>query len=398
MAVILFPKKEDMGRFYNSEFRSTSLFPQVNAQSLQALGLNLRLTERERQVLSEIEKTIVLMDVPVKHLLNRIRFPEVRQALFYQNRYTNWRDRSHFARLALDLLDKKLDQDVLSIMALVEIVYLGWLLLDEYMDEDPDCEKREPYYKKLSNPKSITGLALSLHELAAEVIAEVSRSRALHAENMINLHKAFGQMLDETLMGFYVDLETEIEGHVKEKVLELLNEPDCDTYRRKISLMWGSQFEAIARMVLSLYPDIEEEERVKLARLGREWGILLKMRDDIVDLFGDEEGLGRKPGSDVRLKEKSGNYWVVCFKLTLPICSLKTKLEYANSPIDINADKEQVHSEILKILKDYSFDHCRDQLLGQQSRIENLLLDFPDSPAKFSLTNLLRLASKMPTR
>jgi len=402
MGVILFPNKKEMKRLCNSIFRGGVLCPEYCCKEIEPEG---ELSDVEYEVLSEIQRTVVLVKKKVEDLINEIPFSEIAQKYRYENSFTNWRDRSHFIRLCLEMLDKEIDGNVLYIMGLMEIFYLSWLIADEAIDEAKKCEGKETIYNK----EGISSICISnvIHTIVSKVLQKIIKNKKPDVDTLQKMQEIIAEIWDKTWYGFYEDEK-------KTEILEGINQKGENRdwyfleremeYFRRIELIWGSHFEGGIRLALSLFPEIGEEKLKLFGKIGRLWGKMLKLRDDIIDIVGDKVGLGREVFEDI-IASNDGSIKV---KKTLPLIRLikekggqeiikklandkKGLSEIKKKLADAATEQEELKNISLTLEKAIEYSQKRLQLIA--SEINGLLMRFPDTDAKISLMKLAGLVS-----
>lgn len=384
--IILFPKENGLKRLCNSIFRGSSLCPEHICGGITPKG---KLDDTEHEVLSEIQKTVLLVNKRVEDLIREIPFHEISTAYEYENSFTNWRDRSHFVRLCLEMLDKEIDDNVISIMGSMEVFYLSWLIADEAIDETERCEGKNTYYGIHGKIPAISASNV-VQIVISGVIKRVSKNKKLEVDVLQKMLETFSRMLSETWYGFYKDIK------ITEKLEEIIkcikeNKNWCAIEERqyfdRIELVWGSHFEGAIRLALALFPEIDEGKVQLLGRIGGLWGKMLKLRDDIMDIVGDKHGLGREPLEDIIITPNTS----IVVKKTLPIirwlCHYKKKGDKLSQIT--NCGKVKIIADI----KNKAINGCIRELELIASEIINLFSRLPDNSAKTSLLKLIELAA-----
>ena len=93
---------------------------------------------------------------------------------------------------------------------------------------------------------------------------------------------------------------TGVGGMVGGQYMDVMEESlDADRLRRLHGLKTGRLFAASVRIPLIL-ANVGEPETIKYRRFADELGVLFQIVDDILDVTGDEEALGKPQGSDER--------------------------------------------------------------------------------------------------
>lgn len=89
-----------------------------------------------------------------------------------------------------------------------------------------------------------------------------------------------------------------VEGETLQATAAKSGEMDSETYKRIISLKTASLFEAAARMG-AMYGEADEEVINALADYAYNLGLCFQIVDDILDIVGDPEALGKPIGTDL---------------------------------------------------------------------------------------------------
>jgi len=279
-------------------------------------------------------------------------------------------------------------------MALMEILYLSWLLADEEIDGSEECEGKKSWYTQDQHFK-FSGIVASevILTLAESVLHQVAKNKKIGLDTLQKMRGIFVRIWDETRYGFYKDINAVVDINDIDKINCIAEEIN---YLNRIELIWGSHFEGGIKLALSLF-DVDEEKIELFGKIGRIWGKMLKIRVDIIDIVGDEKGLGRKPCEDIIVSDTS-----IKVKMTLPIiryiCEVKrnglTVQNIKGSIGEIKQDKK-----IFFIKDNEAYDNAIEevektlQLTG--SEIINLLNRLPDTGVKASLFNLISLVCRV---
>jgi len=126
----------------------------------------------------------------------------------------------------------------------------------------------------------------------------------------------------------------------------------------------------------------EEEEVQKMRKFGEIIGIAFQMKDDLFDYT--EAKIGKPTGIDI--KEQ---------KMTLPLihtlnnCSSKDKKWLINSVKNHNKDKKRVKEVITFVKNNGGIEYTISKMNEYQQVALNLLNDYPDSPYKKSLIDMV---------
>ena len=126
----------------------------------------------------------------------------------------------------------------------------------------------------------------------------------------------------------------------------------------------------------------EADEIEKMRKFGEIIGVAFQMKDDLFDYT--EAKIGKPTGIDI--KEQ---------KMTLPLihtlntCSKKDKKWLINSVKNHNKDKKRVKEVISFVKENGGIEYTTAKMIAYQQNALSLLDDYPDSPYKKSLTDMV---------
>lgn len=130
------------------------------------------------------------------------------------------------------------------------------------------------------------------------------------------------------------------------------------------------------------------DETVRLMHdFGEKIGIAFQIKDDLFD-FGIDD-VGKPKGIDI--KEK---------KVTLPLIyalnnvSKTEKKQMINLVKNHNDEAEKINAIIAFVKQSGGLDYAEQQMIKYQEQAFNILSQFPDSPSKTSLENLVRFTTE----
>lgn len=247
------------------------------------------------------------------------------------------------------------DDHVRSMAAAVEMTHLATLYHDDVID-DVDLRRGVPTAnEKWNNTVAILSgdyLLARASKLAAAVGGEIPKILA----------EAIGRV---------------VQGQMRELEVSFDASRTIDHYFTTIKEKTGVMLEASAR-VGALLGGCTDGLVDDLVSFGSSFGVAFQIADDLLDVSGDQEALGKPPGTDLRL----GVY-------TLPVIlaveedeRLRAKLGGADPDVD----------EIRSVLDaSGSFDRAREIAAGYVREALAVLAEVPDGAARRSLERITRL-------
>lgn len=168
------------------------------------------------------------------------------------------------------------------------------------------------------------------------------------------------------------------EGEVLQYEMAALESYSLDGYRRVIE---GKTAELIAASLegVAVLAGAPVEQRQALRSFGMRYGRAFQMQDDFLDLLGDEDGLGKPTGGDLR----EG-------KVTYPVLLLlKREVAEAVEIVRRRASEPDDALKMAKLARLHGVDTLtRDRITAESLAAIEALAILPDSPARRALASL----------
>ncbi len=215
--------------------------------------------------------------------------------------------------------------------AAIEMIHTYSLIHDDLpsMDNDDLRRGRETCHKKYGEATAILA-GDALQALAFQSIAE---DPSINEQTKIELITGLGKAAASMVVGQQFDLESEGKpvSHV-----------DLETiHRNKTGAL--IEFSAVAGAIISR---ASEKDRSAISEYGKNIGLLFQIVDDLLDVTGTTESLGKTAGKDA-LSEKATYPSVVGVEKTRELAT-----EVRNGAI-IALDNASVTSELMKMFPSY---------------------------------------------
>lgn len=300
---------------------------------------------------------------------------EFREAVLYQVKTGGKRVRPALTILSA-LAAGGRPEDALPIAAAIELVHNYSLILDDIIDRGEVRRGLPTTWKKYGLCTAILA-AVHYREAIAEAICE-----SKHSER---LHELIARTIKTIVEGERLDVLFEQAGREGEPyVLEHRREwITLDDYFRMVYAKTGALIEAACRAG-AIVADAESGVEEALGEYGECVGIAFQIADDIIDIFGKEEEMGKKVGKDV-IEHKLGN---VVLLLALE------ELESADRDrlLSILRSEEVGDREVAEAVELVKKTSARERAyeLGEEylKRALSRLAELPDSDAKRDLAEL----------
>ena len=249
--------------------------------------------------------------------------------------------------------------------ALIEMIHVATLIHDDVVD-DANLRRGWPSVNRVWKNK------LSI------LVGDFMFSKAL--TNMIHL-KDFDALdiLSSTAERLSQGEIQQIEKAIKKNMTE-------EIYYQMVSDKTASLFSAACKLgVMTVTED--NDKREALAKFGEKFGLVFQIKDDLLDITGNVEGLGKPAGFDLKKNI-----------LTLPLIHLFEKLDSSDSKRVKRQLRNHVKKSELKEIRMLIENHGGIQFAEKQidrlsTEAQDELNIFPDSVYKDSLLAALKFNS-----
>jgi octaprenyl-diphosphate synthase len=264
--------------------------------------------------------------------------------------------RPSLAFLATHLL--RADPEVGQRVALtVELLHSASLLHDDLIDGAEVRRGREAAFRRYGNVVSV----MSGDYILARVLRLLAQADSAEFTLLVS-HTA----------------ARVCEGEVLQYEMAALESYSLDGYR---SVIEGKTAELIAASLegVAVLAGAKQEQREALRTFGMRYGRAFQMRDDYLDLMGDEDGLGKPTGGDLR----EG-------KVTYPVLLLLERgVDEALEVVRRRASEPGDTERIAALIRSSGVDALTRERIAEESRraIEALSV-LPDGPYRLALTTL----------
>ncbi|CAB3290161.1 Short chain isoprenyl diphosphate synthase [Methanocaldococcus lauensis] len=254
------------------------------------------------------------------------------------------------------MLKKDDIEKVLPAAAAVELIHNYTLIHDDIMDND-DKRRGKPTVHKVYG-ESIAILAGDLlYAKAFEAVSKINNEKKAY-----KVLKILSKACVDVCEGQAMDMEFENYFPSMEEYLEMI--------RKKTGALLEAAVEIGAVM-----GDCNEEERKALKEYAKRIGLTFQIQDDILDLIGDKNKLGKPVGSDIREGKKT-----IIVIHALKILDEDNKKKLLNVLGNKNISDEEI-KEIIEILKP-SIDYAKNLMKEKTEEAKNYLKIFDKNRRK----------------
>jgi len=160
----------------------------------------------------------------------------------------------------------------------VELVHLASLIHDDILDE-ADTRRGRPTINYLHGYKLATAAGDYLFGLAFQVLSEHHDSRVIAPLSQASMELSLGEIMERDFSRRY--------------------DQSQDDYFTRINYKTASLFKS-ACLIGGIIGKVDEGQGQLLAEYGFSLGMAFQIYDDILDINGDEDVLGKPVGNDIR--------------------------------------------------------------------------------------------------
>ncbi len=247
--------------------------------------------------------------------------------------------------------------------ASIEIIHNFTLIHDDIIDQDPIRRGLDAVHVAFDDATAINAGDAML-AVGFEILAE---SKDIPEEYLGQLITSIGEMVRKVAAGQQEDIEFEARNEVSE-----------DEYIRMIAGKTSAMFETCARTG-AILANADSGSISNMAEWGLNLGLCFQLMDDLIDITGDTETLGKPAGSDI-----------LQGKMTLiAIHALKSDAELSNFKKLFGEGKGsdvELAKAVNELEESGSIDYARDRALHHHSIAHSCLNKLGNSNA----VNILR--------
>ncbi len=178
------------------------------------------------------------------------------------------------------------DEDALNAALAIEVFHNFTLVHDDIMDDAPLRRGKDSVYKKWgSNVAILSGDVMLMHAMQL-----LNKKDHPHLHNVLTL---FNTTAIEVCEGQQMDMDFETSSTV------------CiDDYLKMIELKTAVLLAASLK-IGAVLAEASEENAKHIYEFGRNLGIAFQLMDDVLDLYGDPDKVGKRVGGDVISNKKT---------------------------------------------------------------------------------------------
>ena len=249
--------------------------------------------------------------------------------------------------------------------ASIEIIHNFTLIHDDIIDQDPIRRGLDAVHVEYDDATAINAGDAML-AVGFEILAE---SEDVPDELLGHLIRSIGEMVRKVAEGQQEDIEFE----ARDKVTE-------DEYIAMIAGKTSAMFETCARTG-AILAEASDEEVSNMAQWGLNLGLCFQLMDDLIDITGDTETLGKPAGSDIVQGKRT--------LIAIHALQSDSELTSFNAVFGSGQCNEEDLSRAVSELEDSgSIDYAKRRAMHHHSLAHECLNKVEESPALLVLREL----------
>jgi geranylgeranyl diphosphate synthase type I len=322
----------------------------------------------ESPLLDRISELSKKVEPYLEKYLAHATYPELKEAMLYQVRTGGKRIRPVLVMLSAEAAGGKAE-DALPAAAAYEIAHNTTLLFDDIIDKG-EVRRGSPTMRIQYGEVTSLFTCFRYREAMERALKD--------SRNSARLSQLMSKVIDNVLEGGMLDLLLEARARDEPFLKEHhKNGVTMGEYLLMVKKKTSSLFEGCARSG-AIVADASTEVEDALGDYGVNVGCLFQATDDILDIFGDEQELGKKIGKDLA-SHKLGNIVVVLALQKLDPTSRRLLL----SALSAEELSESRIAATIKMLKDAGLQEDATEAASKfEEETQASLESLPDSEAK----------------
>lgn len=249
--------------------------------------------------------------------------------------------------------------------ASIEIIHNFTLIHDDIVDNDPIRRGLNAVHVEFDQATAINAGDAML-AVGFEILAE---SEHISAEYLRLLTSSIGEMVRVVAAGQQQDLEFESKDSVNE-----------EEYMEMISGKTSAMFETCAKTG-SILANADQETIDTMTKWGLNLGLCFQLMDDLIDITGDTETIGKRAGSDI-----------IQGKMTLiAIHAINSEVDLPNFNLAFgneDCNDETLSLAVKELMDSGSIDYAKERALEHHRIAHECLDNIPESDSLAVLREL----------
>ncbi|MFA5291848.1 MAG: polyprenyl synthetase family protein [Phycisphaerae bacterium] len=295
MDFTFFYTQEQLNGFLNSKFKSTVLCPKtdriVETTTSHHENNHVSLSPKLENILEEIAITKELVDPLIERYIESVEDKSILQLLKYNNKTWSWREKSFLTRACALTLGAEFTMPLIKATAGIELMGMSFCLIDDIIDESSFYDLKQTTWAKYGYKEAICASQI-LISLAHKALIDACSEAKISGDYFEKVMQTFRAIQGDAYTSQFMDIESEKTSIFSE-----------DSYFKMTSKFPGTFYKG-AIQIACLLSSINDDRVTKLQEFGRLLAIANQIRDDLIEIIGDEQVIGKKIGADISQKKK----------------------------------------------------------------------------------------------
>ena len=331
MDFTFFYTKKQLNGFLNSRFTSTVLCPQTNKRMTTMVEDQQNeidvLPPQLESILEEIAATKMLIDPVIEQYIESVKDESILELLKYNNKTWSWREKSFLMRASVLSLGREFTGPLLKASSAIELMGMSFCLIDDIIDESSFYDLKQTTWAKYGYKETICASEI-LTSLAHKALIDSCCEDKISGDDFKKVMQIFQTIQCDAYASQFMDIESEKTSEISE-----------EHYFEMISKFPGTLY-AGALQIACLLSGVDGNQGEKLQEFGRLLGMINQIRDDLIEIVGEEKVIGKKIGADILRNKK---------RLPL-IVFLQNHSEYRETILNANSE-EQYLDNVIRIMR-----------------------------------------------
>jgi geranylgeranyl diphosphate synthase type I len=239
----------------------------------------------------EIDKTTSLINPLLVRLISQhlSQYKDLKSKINYNLKDIGLRIRPFLLRMGYEIEGENF-RAILPIPSAIELMQISTLIIDDILDESATRNGRDSACKKWGTKNAIL-IGEILKSLSTSIfIQSVQENKNL--KNILEVLELFENTYGHICIGQYLDLKYEQKNIIKEsEYLDMIRNTTALFIQSPITI--GALLAGISRNLVN-----------SLSSYGLSLGYAYQIRDDVIDLIGEEKFTGKPFAGDIKRKKK----------------------------------------------------------------------------------------------
>lgn len=278
-------------------------------------------------ILEEIAATKILIEPVIEQYVESVKDESILELLKYNNKTWSWREKSFLMRVSVLALGREFTEPLLKAASAIELMGMSFCLIDDIIDESSFYDLKQTSWAKYGYKESICASEI-LASLASRALIDACKEAGIGKSHFEKVMGIFQKIKLDTYTSQFMDVESE-------KIPDLSEERYFDMVSKFPGTLYGSSLQ-----IACLLSCIDDDQNKKFQEFGRLLGMINQIRDDLIEIVGEEEVIGKKIGADILRNKK---------RLPL-IVFLQNHSEYRETILNVNSEVQYLDN-IIRIMR-----------------------------------------------